>query len=302
VSDIGSLCNGQWRMILSQIGIDQRFLSKKNGPCPVCGGKDRFRFTDLNGSGSFYCNNCNGGNGFELVKLFKGVDFHEAINIVAPIVGAEKSKPRQADPLTRQRWVWGRSESARLTNATGRYLRRRCGIETFPQALRHVARLLYENTQFHPGMVARVSGPTGASVQVYRTYLAEPDQKAPVEVPRKMMFGSVPPGSAVRLAEPCEGRLGIAEGIETAISAGVLFKMPVWAAIGTTGLSGWVPPDGIKQVVIFADHDKNYAGHSAAYTLAHRLALKGIEAKVEVPPSGDWNDVHLGADACIPVR
>jgi putative DNA primase/helicase len=143
-------------------------------------------------------------------------------------------------------------------------------------------------------MVARVTDVAGNSVQLYRTYLADPDQKALVDAPRRMMPGPVPPGSAIRLAEVRDGRLGIAEGIETALSAGVLYSVPVWAAIGTAGLCGWVPPDGVTRVTVFADHDSNYAGHAAAYALAHKLKIKGIEVEVMVPPAGDWNDVHQG--------
>src|ERR1019366_9474664 len=43
---------GRWRGILAAQGIDPRYLTGKNGPCPLCpGGKDRWRFTDLNGDG-----------------------------------------------------------------------------------------------------------------------------------------------------------------------------------------------------------------------------------------------------------
>jgi putative DNA primase/helicase len=45
---------GRWREILPQLGIDPRFLSNKQGPCPMCGGKTRFRFDDRDGSGSYY--------------------------------------------------------------------------------------------------------------------------------------------------------------------------------------------------------------------------------------------------------
>jgi putative DNA primase/helicase len=56
------------------------------------------------------------------------------------------------------------------------------------------------------------------------------------EKSRKMMPGSVPKGSAVRLTPVVPGgTLGIAEGIETALSVSILFNMPCWAAIGASG-------------------------------------------------------------------
>ena len=48
----------RWREILPQLGIETRFLQNKHGPSPLCGGKDRFRFDDRDGTGSYYCNQC----------------------------------------------------------------------------------------------------------------------------------------------------------------------------------------------------------------------------------------------------
>jgi putative DNA primase/helicase len=55
---------------------------------------------------------------------------------------------------------------------------------------------------------------------------------------------------------------------------------------------------------VFADNDTNFAGHAAAYTLAHRLALAGIKVYVEfpvdidgAPDSNDWNDVLIRSQA-----
>ena len=39
----------------------------KHTSCPACGGKDRFRFDDKQGDGTFYCNQCGAGNGFQLI-------------------------------------------------------------------------------------------------------------------------------------------------------------------------------------------------------------------------------------------
>ena len=36
-----------WPEILVGLGIDPQFLVRRHGPCPACGGKDRFRFDDL---------------------------------------------------------------------------------------------------------------------------------------------------------------------------------------------------------------------------------------------------------------
>lgn len=40
-----------------------------HGPCPHCGGKDRFRMDDLEGRGTWFCNQCGAGDGLDLVSL-----------------------------------------------------------------------------------------------------------------------------------------------------------------------------------------------------------------------------------------
>ena len=51
------------------------------------------------------------------------------------------------------------------------------------------------------------------------------------------------------------------------------------------------PPAGVKEVVIFADNDTNFAGQAAAYRAAHRLKLRGFAVEVCIPQEpGDWLD------------
>jgi putative DNA primase/helicase len=102
-------------------------------------------------------------------------------------------------------------------------------------------------------------------------------------------------GSCVRLGNPViSGRIGIAEGIETALCASVLFGMPVWSAISAGGLVSWDVPETIKSVVIFGDNDATYTGQSSAYTLARRLALAGLAVEVKIPDviGNDWCGVY----------
>ena len=45
-SDTKARAFGRWRSILPALGVGANFLSKKAGPCPFCGGTDRFVFDD----------------------------------------------------------------------------------------------------------------------------------------------------------------------------------------------------------------------------------------------------------------
>jgi putative DNA primase/helicase len=112
-------------------------------------------------------------------------------------------------------------------------------------------------------------------------------------VKRLLMRGSLPEGSAVRLW-PAQTAMGIAEGIETAISAAMMFKMPVWAALNAQNLVKWTPPEGVTHVTVFGDNDLSFTGQAAAYRLANRLvSINGLRVDVEIPdyPGHDWNDV-----------
>ena len=72
--------------------------------------------------------------------------------------------------------------------------------------------------------------------------------------------------------------LGIAEGPETALSASILFNVPCWSAINLNGLAAWIAPEGVGEVVILGDNDVKYDGQTAAFSLAHRLACKGLKS------------------------
>src|SRR5258708_3334764 len=79
---------GRWHGILCALGVDEKALSGKHGPCPIsgCGGKDRFRFDDKEGRGTYYCTQCGAGDGIKLVMLSRGVDFKAALKLVEEVI------------------------------------------------------------------------------------------------------------------------------------------------------------------------------------------------------------------------
>ena len=109
------------------------------------------------------------------------------------------------------------------------------------------------------------------------------------------MPGRIQKGSAVRLSPlgTADDVLGVAEGIETALSASALFGIPVWAVLNTSMMRTFQPPAGIREVAIFADNDASFAGQNAAYALGAALKPNGFDVTIHVPEiSGqDWNDV-----------
>src|SRR3954469_21722173 len=83
----------RWPEILPQLGIDTRFLKNVHGPCPLCGGKDRFRFDDREGTGSYYCSGCGPGVGLILVKRKNGWDHKTACCEIDKIIGRGDPEP-----------------------------------------------------------------------------------------------------------------------------------------------------------------------------------------------------------------
>ena len=285
---------GRWKAILPMLGIDAAVLDGKHHPCPANGqGEDRFRFADREGTGSYFCHCSTGkGNGIDLVKCCRGVEYAEAAKLVDSVVGRAEQEPEK--PKRDPRPALQRIQS-RLKPASGpvrRYLAGR-GL-TMPPSLRQ-ARLTYWDGREQRGvfecMVAKVVAADGSPVSFHVTYL-HAGAKADVPAPRKVMppIGTIN-GAAVRLY-PKAAHIGIAEGIETAIAAHLLSGLPVWSVLNANGVQTFDPPEGVEHVTVFADNDANGTGQAAAYACMARLVSRGITCDVRLPETGkDWNDV-----------
>jgi hypothetical protein len=140
----------------------------------------------------------------------------------------------------------------------------------------------------YPGLVAEVRDLAGGLVTVHVTYLQD-GRKLATHEPRKILSPLTGhEGCAVRLM-PAIDMLGIAEGVETALSAASLHSMPVWAALNTSLLGKFDPPAGIKLLHLYADGDR--AGLEAAGRLMERLQGRvRFELHVSPPPFNDFND------------
>lgn len=94
---------GRWReCIFPAFGIEVPRNKNTHGPCPVCGGKDRFRFDDQQGKGTWICNQCNAGDGFSLVEKARGLNYSEVLKEVGAVLGlSSESKVTDED---RKKW------------------------------------------------------------------------------------------------------------------------------------------------------------------------------------------------------
>ena len=133
----------------------------------------------------------------------------------------------------------------------------------------------------YPCMLAVVRSPAGRPVALHRTYLTKDGHKAPVPSPKKIMKALDLTGSAVRLFPPREGFLAITEGIEDALSAWILWQIPAWAALGTSGMRSFVPPEEVREILVLSDNDE--PGKKAALELAFRLKETKKAVRVMTP-------------------
>lgn len=297
-------------------------------------------FRDADETGGGICNTCGPcADGLATIQLFTGWTFPEALRTVAEYLGmgSEPHTPatrvvtptiarreddaagieRRRAAITR---TWGESLLATHPEADPLRLhleRRGLVALEVPPVLRFHPGLAYWHTPAgadkpvmlgtFPAMLAQVVNVAGEVVTIHRTYLT-PDGRKLSEIDgvkleaRKKMPAIVPGGSrgaAVRLS-PVAGRLGVAEGIETALAAHLLSggTIPVWSAVDAGGLEALELPLQVSEVVIFADRDENGRGQDAAVKLARRLLAEGRSVKRVLPPldfgsKADWNDLLI---------
>lgn len=208
------------------------------GPCPVCGGRDRFGINP--DKGVWNCRHCGAGDGIKLVSHVLGCDFKGALSWLMGEAGvdldpaeaarrkaeaAEKEAKRRAhaekkraEAIRQAREIWNGCKPAAGTPVS-HYLRLR-GLPDWiadapPDALRFHPALPYmvpsgdgrSYIEAHrgPAMVAGCLGPDGRITAVHRTWLDLTRAKGKAKIvyggeeqPAKKIWGSKK-GTAIRL-------------------------------------------------------------------------------------------------------
>jgi putative DNA primase/helicase len=78
-------------------------------------------------------------------------------------------------------------------------------------------------------------------------------------------------GGAIRLFDACGHTLGVAEGIESALSLHLIRKIPVWASFCADNLERVRLPEGLRKLEIAVDLDESGKGEAVAAALAKRV-------------------------------
>ena len=294
---------GRWSEIFNFFGIESKYLTGKNGPCPHCGGTDRFRMDNRKGDGDYFCSGCGSGYGTDLIMKVTGKSFIDVVKEIDELIdekGVEMStdipaKPEKDIEYIRKITVQTLKESGKSDKLS--YLESRGIAGELRDICFHPALGFYKDRKVvgeFPAMIGVIRDENGAGVALHRTYMAVSGDG--ICTSKKLMPGVAPLNNvAIRLYDHGD-TLGVAEGIETACSAKEIFDIPTWACINTKIMETFVPPRDVKHLIIFGDNDESFAGQFSAYKLAVAATrFEWVETvEVRIPAStGDWNDVLL---------
>lgn len=129
MSKITDLAKGHWPSILATLaGLTSEQLTDKHQPCPLCGGKDRYRFDDLDNTGSWFCNDCGGkdqtggaGNGMDMLMRRQNWTFKEAAQRIEQHLGIAPQRPKP--PTTGAEHTWRYSDTFYVCRFPGKKIR-----------------------------------------------------------------------------------------------------------------------------------------------------------------------------------
>ena len=282
--------------LVERHGIKLRGPVERMGPCPICGGRDKFSINVR--KQVWNCRGCGqGGDVIALAQFVDGSDFPTAVATLAGMLGltgkpllargptktfAEIYERRQRNKARR---LWRASQIATETPAEV-YLQTRGIIVPLP-TVRYLPPL---KPGHHPAMLVPYGLPREPepgvldiaehAIAAVQLTLLKPDGsgKADVEKP-KITIGS-PAGMPIVLA-PMNDLLGLAicEGVEDALSVHQATGLGAWA----TGGAGFMPkiakavPDYVECVTVFVDDDED--GQRYATALAEALPRR-IEVRL----------------------
>jgi phage/plasmid primase-like uncharacterized protein len=276
------------------------------GPCPACGGTDRFSINTE--KRIFNCRKFGGGDTIAMVQHARGLDFVEAVEFItgekqvtsatrevsnkaptkSPASDADKSDGRalwlwrQRQPIVEGRppWVYLRQVRGYLgpVPATLGYLPAK---GAYPPSMITAYGLASEP---EPGVLA-ISDADVAAVHVTRL---TPDgtAKAGGKDSSKITIGP-PLGSPIVLASPNDGLgLAITEGIEDGLSVYLATGLGVWAA----GSAAYMPaladvvPVWMDCVTVVGDQDEDGVRYGSE--LVSKLKARGFDTRLTFLKAG----------------
>ncbi|WP_410491114.1 DUF927 domain-containing protein [Aeromonas hydrophila] len=300
VSDVAAAACGHWPELLAAVGIDIPRRGK-HGPCPACGGKDRFRLDDKTGRGTFICSQCGSGDGLDLVCRVTNKSPKEAAELIAPLVGLSDSGLDHAarEQLHQQQQARADAERKRAEQERQKATRRAAAIAgdvaqgvspyltvrglEWPQATINRTLIREGGENFPAGsMVVTLTNEGGDLVNV---------QLIRADGTKRYLHGGQKAGAFHRI----EGGalVAICEGYATGLSIHQATGAAVYCAMDCGNLAA-VAQIARRQhpkarILLCGDNDAHTQGNPGK-TKAEQAAA-AIGGLIALPPiAGDWND------------
>jgi phage/plasmid primase-like uncharacterized protein len=302
--------------IVDQHAIKLRGRIDRVGPCPICGGTDRFSINTK--KQVFNCRGCNvGGNVIALVMFLDACSFQSAC---ATLTGEQPSiecEHRQREQFERiehdrqQREQEARDHECRRLQWAGRIWNESIPIGGTPGEIYLASRGIElanaperAGLRFHPDCPWGSDTKPGIVARFTDAITGEPKgiHCRPITGEKPKVLGLMA-GCVIRLwpdDQVCQG-LVIGEGVETVLAAATRLThrgtrlVPAWAA-GTAGnLAGFPVLPGIEALTILVDNDESGTGQRAAMQCSHRWCDAG-RAVIRLMPSmagADFNDLVM---------
>lgn len=233
-----------------------------------------------------------------LFHCFAGCDNGDVLAAIRRLQpGALAAAATPAPPLrSDDRWLRSRAadiwDDARPIGGTvaERYLRAR-SITIGSDALRYHAQVPLGRGRAmarRAALIAKVSDDSRI-LAIQRIFLDRHARRArDLGNPRRLL--GRPGAGAVRLAIP-DAVLGLAEGVETALSAMILLGIPVWAVLGNERFSHVAVPETVSRIILLPDNDRAGCRGASAAHAALRTSCRQIDIIYPWRGLNDWNDV-----------
>lgn len=304
---------GREEQILEHYGLPEITGNRHfSGECPICGKRKKFRLHYYNGELVYVCV-CGHGGLLTLICTVTGREFKDVAGEIDQIIGNVREKKKERSPKTppAQQKLNRFSGLHDLKGTPGEdYLKSR-RIEILPKldCKYSYSEWLQDQQRNYAAIKTLLTGANGRLAYEHNTYL-ENGSKAEIDSNKRIFTKDGPrqrsckcgaehsePGIA-RLF-PIASTLGIAEGLETALSASQIYNVPVWMTANTGNMKKFRLDKGVNHLIIFADNDANGAGLAAAFECGHRNILANNDVSrvtIRYPESVvDFNDMLFTA-------
>jgi phage/plasmid primase-like uncharacterized protein len=276
------------------------------GPCPICGGSDRFSVNVR--KNIWNCRQCClGGDPIAFVQHVDGVSFAEAVGRITgtggswtptpprrPIPPAPAPVSTASDNIESASRVWDGAGPIEGSPGEAYLAGRGIDLADVPNrgGLLWSPRCPWKGG-VKPCIVARYTNAlTGEPRGIWRR---------PINGEKPMSLGPTS-GCVIRLWPDeliGEGFLALGEGVETTLAAATRLTFrgkhlnPAWAAGSSINMASFPALPGIEMLVLLVDHDQNGAGERASAEADIRWAAAGRQTMRLMPEvtGSDFNDM-----------